>query len=70
MQGGLNRFTAQLAAADDVAVEITANIYYFYDRIKAHVSRVVLVDTYHFPVIAKSKKKSDQAGARSPVPSS
>jgi transposase len=56
----------------EVAVEVTANIYYFvtaniyyfYDRIKAHVSRVVLVDTYRFSVVAKSKRKTDKADAR------
>jgi sugar-specific transcriptional regulator TrmB len=63
-ESGINRFTAQLAAEDEVAVEVTANIYSFYDRIKAHVSRIVLVDTYRFSVIAKSKKKTDKADAR------
>jgi transposase len=63
-ESGINRFTAQLAEADEVAVEVTANTYYFYDRIKAHVSRVVLVDTYRFSVIARSKKKTDKADAR------
>jgi len=46
-----------------VAVEVTSNIYYFYDQIKGRVQRVVLVDTYRFSVIAKSKKKTDQADA-------
>jgi len=41
----------------------TPLIYYFYDQIKAHVARVVLVDTYRFSVIAKSKKKTDKADA-------
>src|SRR5436190_20572547 len=63
-EGGLQRFTAELAAEDEVAVEVTTNVYYFYDRIKAHVARVVLVDTYRFAVIARSKKKTDKADAR------
>jgi transposase len=42
---------------------VTQNIYYFYDQIKAAVSRVVLVDTYRFSIIAKSKKKTDKADA-------
>jgi transposase len=60
---GIARFTAQLEPADEVAVEVTANIYYFYDQVKRHVSRVVLVNTYRFAVIAKSKKKTDKADA-------
>jgi transposase len=60
---GLARFIAQLEPEDEVAVEVTANIYYFYDQVKRHVRRVVLVDTYRFSVIAKSKKKTDKADA-------
>ncbi len=60
---GIARFIKHLAPTDEVAVEVTQNIYYFYDQIKAHVSRVVLVDTYRFAVIAKSKKKTDKADA-------
>jgi transposase len=60
---GLARFKRQLRRSDEVAVEVTANIYYFYDQIKAQVRRVRLVDTYRFAVIAKSKKKTDRADA-------
>lgn len=60
---GLARFIAQLEPEDEVAVEVTANIYYFYDQVKRHVSRVVLVDTYRFSIIATSKKKTDKADA-------
>lgn len=60
---GLARFVGQLEPEDEVAVEVTANIYYFHDRVKPHVRRVVLVDTYRFSVIAKSKKKTDKADA-------
>ena len=62
-KAGITRFITQLEAADEVAVEVTANIYYFYDQVKPHVSRIVLVDTYQFAVIAKSKKKTDRADA-------
>jgi transposase len=62
-QAGIKRFCEQLKKDDSVAVEVTQNIYYFYDRIKAAVSRVVLVDTYRFSIIAKSKKKTDKADA-------
>ncbi len=60
---GIARFISHLNTEDEVAVEVTQNIYYFYDQIKAHVARVVLVDTYRFAVIAKSKKKTDKADA-------
>ncbi len=60
---GLTRFKRQLRKTDEVAVEVTSNIYYFYDQIKTAVRRVVLVDTYRFSVIAKSKKKTDKADA-------
>jgi transposase len=60
---GIGRFTEGLKKDDALAVEVTQNIYYFYDQIKALVGRVVLVDTYRFAVIAKSKKKTDKADA-------
>jgi transposase len=60
---GLARFITELEPEDEVAVEVTANIYYFYDQVKPHVRRIVLVDTYRFAVIAKSKKKTDKADA-------
>lgn len=62
-KAGITRFITELDAEDEVAVEVTANIYYFYDQVKPHVARVVLVDTYGFSVIAKSKKKTDKADA-------
>jgi transposase len=60
---GLENFQRQLDKSDEVAVEVTSNIYYFYDQIKAWVKKVVLVDTYRFSIIAKSKKKTDRADA-------
>lgn len=62
-KAGMARFTKGLKKDDAVAVEVTQNIYYFYDQIKASVGRIVLVDTYRFSVIAKSKKKTDKADA-------
>lgn len=64
---GLARFTRQLGEADELAVEATQNVYYFCDQVKAHVSRVAVVDTYRFGVVAKSKKKTDKADARAPA---
>ncbi len=63
-KAGLARFLSKLEKDDAVAVEATQNIYYFYDQIKTSVARVVLVDTYRFAVIAKSKKKTDKADAQ------
>ncbi len=60
---GLARFTRQLSTEDEVAVEATRNIYYFYDRVQPHVARVVVVDTYRFQVSARSKQKTDRADA-------
>ncbi len=62
-KAGIKRFTGRLEKDDAAAVEVTQNIYYFYDQIKAFVGRIVLVDTYRFSVIAKSKKKTDKADA-------
>jgi transposase len=60
---GLSRFTRQLEAQDELAVEATQNVHYFYDQVKSHISRVAVVDTYRFGVVAKSKKKTDKADA-------
>ncbi|HEX8136366.1 MAG TPA: IS110 family transposase [Pyrinomonadaceae bacterium] len=60
---GLSRFKRRLRKVDAVAVEATQNVHYFYDQVRLHVSRVVVVDTYRFGVIAKSKKKTDKADA-------
>ena len=60
---GLARFKRRLGGADELAVEATQNVHYFYDQVRGHVSRVAVVDTYRFGVVAKSKKKTDKADA-------
>jgi transposase len=60
---GLARFRAELAPDDRIAVEVGTNAYYFHDQIHESVAEVVLVSTYHFAVIAKSKKKTDRGDA-------
>ena len=60
---GLALFKRRLRKADELAVEATQNVHYFFEQVKAHVSRVAVVDTYRFGVIAKSKKKTDKADA-------
>ncbi|MGA9998223.1 MAG: transposase, partial [Pyrinomonadaceae bacterium] len=59
----LARFVAQLDATDELAVEATQNVHYFYKQVKTHASRVAVVDTHRFGVVAKSKKKTDKAEA-------
>ena len=60
---GLGAFRAQLAADDRLAVEVGTNAYFFHDQVVDAVAEVVLVSTYQFAVIAKSKKKTDRADA-------
>jgi transposase len=60
---GLANFKRRLRKADALAVEATQNVHYFYDQVKSHVSRVAVVDTYSFGVVAKSKQKTDKADA-------
>ena len=62
-RGGVARFKRQLRRSDEVAVEATQDVHYFYDQVKARVARVAVVGTYRFGVIAKSKKKTDRADA-------
>ena len=61
---GLRAFRQKLSREDEVAVEVSANAYYFYDRIIEVVRRVVLVDAYRFAVISRSKKKTDRHDAK------
>jgi transposase len=61
---GLSAFEQHLTRADEVAVEMSANAYYFHDRIVKSVRRVVLVDAYRFAVVSRSKKKTDRHDAK------
>jgi hypothetical protein len=51
-------------------VEASANTFYFCRQIKDRVSELVVVDTYRFAVIARSKSKTDKKDAAmlAPVP--
>jgi transposase len=62
-QQGISRFKRRLKATDKLAVEASANTSYFRRQIKDRVAEVVVVDTYRFAVIARSKKKTDKADA-------
>src|SRR5947209_18903784 len=61
---GLLSFQRALTRDDEVAVEMSANAYYFYDRIVKLVRRVVLVDADRFAVVSRSKKKTDRHDAK------
>ena len=60
---GLERFRTQLSSTDQLAVEVGTNAYFFHDQIHESVANIVLVATYQFAVIAKSKKKTDRGDA-------
>ncbi|HEX8088967.1 MAG TPA: transposase [Blastocatellia bacterium] len=60
---GLARFKRRLKAEDKLAVEASANTFYFCRQIKDRVSELVVVDTYRFAVIARSKSKTDKKDA-------
>ncbi len=62
-ESGLTTFCRRLRPSDHLAVEVAQNVYYFYERIRTWVDRVVLVDPYKFAIIAKSKKKTDRHDA-------
>ena len=60
---GLARFKRRLNREDKLAVEASANTFYFCRQIKDRVGEVVVVDTYRFAVIARSKSKTDKKDA-------
>jgi transposase len=60
---GLARFIRSLRKDDLLAVEVSANAFYFCRQVKNRVAQVVVVDAYRFAVIAKSKKKTDKKDA-------
>lgn len=59
----LPQFIKKLRANDEVAVEITGNTRLFYEAVRPHVERVVVVDTNQFHVISRSVKKTDDRDA-------
>lgn len=60
---GLSRFKRKLREDDLLAVEASANAFYFCRQVKERVREVKVVDTYRFAVIAQSKKKTDKKDA-------
>jgi len=60
---GLSRFKRRLRPDDQLAVEASANTFYFCRQVKDRLAKVVVVDTYRFAVIARSKKKTDKKDA-------
>jgi len=60
---GWQRFRADVASDDRVAVEVGQSAFFFSDQVHSAVAEVVLVATHNFAVIAKSKKKTDKNDA-------
>lgn len=60
----LPQFVKKLRASDEVAVEATGNTRWFYDAVRPHVARVVVVATNQFRVITQSVKKTDANDAQ------
>jgi transposase len=60
---GLQAFQRKLTQEDHLAVEVSANAFYFHDQVAALVARIVVVDAYRFAVISRSKKKTDRHDA-------
>jgi transposase len=64
-RAGLARFKRRLRPDDKLAVEASANSSYFYRQVRGRVSEAVVVDTYRFALIARSKSKTDKKDAAS-----
>ena len=60
---GLARFKRRLHPDDQLAVEVSANTFYFCRQVRDRLAKVVVVDTYRFAVIARSKTKTDKKDA-------
>jgi transposase len=61
----LPQFVKKLRPSDEIAVEVTGNTRLFYEAVRPHVARVVVVDPNQFQVISHSVKKTDLNDARS-----
>lgn len=59
----IEKFVADLQAADEIAVEATGNTRWFSEQVREKVSRVVLVNPRAFEVVGKSVKKTDKNDA-------
>ena len=62
-QQGLARFKRLLKKDDKLAVEASANAFYFCRQVKDRIGEITVVDTYRFAVIARSKSKTDKKDA-------
>jgi transposase len=60
----LPEFVKRLRPRDEVAVEVTGNTRLFYEAVRPHAARVVVVDPNPFHVISHSVKKTDPNDAR------
>ena len=62
-KAGLSRFRRKLRKDDLLAVEASANAFYFCGQVRGRVAQIKVVDTYRFAVIARSKSKTDKKDA-------
>jgi hypothetical protein len=60
----IDKFKQFLQADDELAFEATTNSSWFYRECKDLVSRIVVVNTSEFSVIANSVKKTDKNDAK------
>lgn len=63
----VEKFKQSLQADDELAFEVTANSSWFYRQCENLVSRIVVVNTSEFGVIASSAKKTDKNDAKTLV---
>lgn len=59
----LQKFIARLRPTDQVAIEVSTTTRMFYDIVRPHVERLVVVNPSQFDVIRKSAKKTDRNDA-------
>ena len=59
----IDKFISRLQQGDEIAVEATCNTRWFYEQVRASVSRVVLVNPRQFEVVKNSVKKTDKRDA-------
>jgi transposase len=60
---GFRQFLGSLGRTDEVAIEAVTQAYYLVDQLRPKVKRVVVVNTYAFDLIKRSRAKTDQKDA-------
>jgi transposase len=60
---GFRQFLGSLIPHDEVAIESVTQAYYLVDQLRPKVKRVVVVNTFAFDLIKRSRSKTDQKDA-------